>query len=48
MYEEHDVLAEIFERAKEDLKGAKATLPDLPKPGSLKIEDVKRADYAFA
>jgi DNA-directed RNA polymerase len=51
MYEEHDVLAEILDRAKQDL-GEKLTAgkkwPELPKRGTLDLKGVLDSEYAFA
>ncbi len=47
MYEENDVLAQVLEEARKDLKDPKGP-PALPKQGSLKIEKVMDAEYAFA
>jgi DNA-directed RNA polymerase, mitochondrial len=46
-YEEHDVLHEVLEGARRDLKDPRG-LPDKPKPGSLDIQQVMDAEYAFA
>jgi DNA-directed RNA polymerase len=50
MYEEHDVLAEIFLSALNDHSGTgnHKKLPVLPARGTLDLEEVKRATYAFA
>ena len=50
MYEEHDVLAEVFQQAHRDLgeTGAARGLPELPKKGTLNVKDVLKAEYAFA
>lgn len=49
MYQTHDVLSEVLEQAKRDLTQANwHKLPELPEYGSLNIEDVKNATYAFA
>ena len=50
MYEEHDVLAEILEQARNDLSKQqnKKALPKLPPYGLLDIKEVLKADYAFA
>jgi DNA-directed RNA polymerase len=47
LYQEHDVLQEVLYEARRDLKDPK-DLPDKPKPGSLDIEQVRDAEYAFA
>jgi DNA-directed RNA polymerase, mitochondrial len=49
MYEDHDVLAEILERATADLTPANRNkLPTLPSYGPLNLKDVLNADFAFA
>jgi DNA-directed RNA polymerase len=50
MYEEHDVLAEIYLSALNDHSGAanKKKLPELPAKGTLDLNEVKQAKYAFA
>jgi DNA-directed RNA polymerase len=50
MYREHDVLHEVFERAREDLGNHKGhRMPSRPPDkGSLVIEKVLAAEYAFA
>ena len=49
MYEEHDVLAEILERAKQDLgKTPPKGWPKLPERGTLDLQGVLEAEYAFA
>ena len=49
MYEEHDVLAEILERAKQDLgKKPPKGWPQLPERGTLDLQGVLEAEYAFA
>jgi hypothetical protein len=40
MYEEHDVLQEVLDRARLPAK--------VPEKGGLKIAEVLKADYAFA
>jgi hypothetical protein len=48
MYQEHDVLSEVLECARRDLKDPKG-LPDKPpQQGSLDINQVLDAQYAFA
>lgn len=49
MYQDYDVLAEVFERARADLKD-KTLLPETPSKwyGTLNIEDVLDAEYEFA
>ena len=47
MYQEHDVLQEVFERAKEDLRNAKVVSSGPPR-GSLDIKQVLGAEYAFS
>jgi DNA-directed RNA polymerase len=50
MYEEHDVLAEIYLSALNDHSGADnhKKLPMLPAKGTLDLSEVKQAKYAFA
>jgi DNA-directed RNA polymerase len=49
MYEEHDVLAEITEAAKRDLNEHDwKLLPQEVEYGSLRLQDVIEAEYAFA
>jgi DNA-directed RNA polymerase len=50
MYEEHDVLAEVLERARKDLGelNAKRLPSGPPQRGSLKINEVLMAEFAFA
>jgi hypothetical protein len=40
-------LQEVLDEARSDLNDPK-DLPDKPKPGDLKIEEVLKAEYAFA
>jgi DNA-directed RNA polymerase len=47
MYTEHDVLAELLESAKNDLTNHDK-LPELPAKGTLNIEEILNARYAFA
>jgi DNA-directed RNA polymerase len=47
LYQEHDVLQEVLGEARRDLKDPK-DLPEKPKPGSLDIQQVRDAGYAFA
>jgi DNA-directed RNA polymerase len=48
MYQEHDVLQEVFDRAANDLGGSRK-LPSGPPPkGNLDIEQATDAEYAFA
>jgi DNA-directed RNA polymerase, mitochondrial len=46
MYQEHDVLAEVLAEAQRDIGGQK--LPPKPDPGELEIEEVLKAQFAFA
>jgi DNA-directed RNA polymerase, mitochondrial len=46
MYQEHDVLAEVLAEAQRDVGGQK--LPPKPEPGDLEIEEVLKAQFAFA
>jgi DNA-directed RNA polymerase len=49
MYETHDVLAEVYERAKCDLSEHNLRrLPDVVSRGPLNIREVLNAKYAFA
>jgi DNA-directed RNA polymerase, mitochondrial len=50
VYQEHDVLEEVFKQARADLGGrAHKRMPSgTPEKGSLKIERVLDAEYAFA
>lgn len=49
MYEQHDVLAEILERAHADITDANRNkLPTLPQYGTLNLKDILNADFAFA
>jgi hypothetical protein len=50
MYQEHDVLAEVFPQARVDLgnKKNKRMLDVPPQQGTLDINQVLYADYAFA
>lgn len=49
MYEQHDVLSEVLEQAKCDLTlHNQERLPEVPERGSLNIEEVHDAQYAFA
>jgi DNA-directed RNA polymerase, mitochondrial len=48
LYEKNDVLAQVLECAREDLNDPKGLPAAPPKQGSLKIEDVRDAEYAFA
>lgn len=49
MYAEHDVLAEVLASAKRDLSDHNHhRLPEVPTYGSLQLEEVLNADYAFA
>jgi hypothetical protein len=47
LYQDHDVLQEILDCAREDLEDPKV-LADKPKYGDLDIEQVRDAQYAFA
>jgi DNA-directed RNA polymerase, mitochondrial len=47
MYKEHDVLSKVLECARRDL-GAGVKLPEPPERGELDIEEVRKAEYAFA
>ena len=46
MYKEHDVLREVLDCAREDVTDQK--LPDELAKGDLKIEEVLKAEFAFA
>jgi hypothetical protein len=50
MYQEHDVLAEVYEQARADLSNpvAKRVPSGPPQKGSLEVERLLRAEYAFA
>jgi hypothetical protein len=50
MYTEHDVLAKVYEQASADLSvpDAKRMLSGPPKKGSLEIEQLLEAEFAFA
>lgn len=49
MYAQHDVLAEVFEQAKRDLRQHNwHRLPDAVAKGALNIEEVLNAQFAFA
>jgi hypothetical protein len=50
MYQEHDVLREVFEQAKADLSDPKNKgMPSgPPEKGPLNIEDMLQAEFAFA
>jgi DNA-directed RNA polymerase, mitochondrial len=48
MYQEHDVLSEVLEGARRDLKDPKGLPDEPPQQGSLGIEQVLYAEYAFA
>ena len=49
MYEENDVvLAQVLERAREDLGENAKTLPETPERGKLDIGQVREAQFAFA
>lgn len=50
MYQEHDVLAEVFEQAKADLSDPndKRVPTNPPAKGPLKIEETLKAEFAFA
>jgi DNA-directed RNA polymerase len=50
MYEEHDVLAEVLEWARKDLSEPNTTRlpPGPPQKGSLNINEVLKAEFAFA
>jgi DNA-directed RNA polymerase len=49
MYEKHDVLAEVFKRAFDDLDEVnRERLPDMVDRGTLNIKEVLNAKYAFA
>jgi DNA-directed RNA polymerase len=49
MYETHDVLSEVLERAKCDLTQHNwERLPDVPAKGPLNLREVLNAEYAFA
>ena len=43
---EHDVLAEVLDEARRDIKDQK--LPPKPEPGTLDIKQVLDAEFAFA
>lgn len=46
LYDKHDVLCEVLKTAQRDIPNQE--LPLQPEPGGLKIEEVIRAQYAFA
>jgi DNA-directed RNA polymerase len=46
LYDEHDVLCEVLKAAQRDMPNQE--LPLQPEPGGLKIEEVIKAQYAFA
>jgi DNA-directed RNA polymerase len=46
MYKEHDVLHEVLDCARQDLGSRE--LPAEPSKGDLKIEEVLKAEFAFA
>ena len=46
LYEEHDVLREVLEQARDDLRGQ--VLSAAPSKGDLKIEEALKAQFAFA
>jgi hypothetical protein len=49
MYETHDVLKQILERATGDLTEAnRSKLPALPTYGTLNLKDILDAPFAFA
>lgn len=49
MYQEHDVLAQVHEQSSYDLSvHGQQRLPELPNYGSLNIQEVLNAEYAFA
>jgi DNA-directed RNA polymerase len=49
MYQEHDVLTSCGTTARADLTEANHwRLPPLPEKGTLDLNEVKRAKYAFA
>jgi DNA-directed RNA polymerase len=49
MYEQHDVLAEVLQRAFDDLDEVnRERLPDMVDRGTLNIKEVLNAKYAFA
>ena len=48
MYQDHDVLQEVLNCAREDLKDPKGLPDEPPKPCLLKIEQILDAEYAFA
>jgi DNA-directed RNA polymerase, mitochondrial len=49
MYEEHDVLAEVLDQAREDLGGNTKGMPSAsPEYGSLDLKKVLSAEFAFA
>ena len=48
MYAKNDVLAQVLEYARNDLKDPKGLPAKPPEQGSLKIEQVLDAEYAFA
>ena len=47
LYKEHDVLQEVLDEARRDLKDP-TDLPDKPPEGVLNIEQVLEAEYTFA
>jgi DNA-directed RNA polymerase len=48
MYDAHDVLQEVLDRAREDLGEHANKLPTKPAKGTLNIEGVRVAEYAFS
>jgi DNA-directed RNA polymerase, mitochondrial len=48
MHQDHDVLQEILDCAREDLKDPKGLPHEPPKLGALNIKQVLDAEYAFA
>jgi DNA-directed RNA polymerase, mitochondrial len=48
LYQDNDVLAQVLEEARKDLGDSAKGLPVALKRGGLKIEEVLKAQYAFA
>jgi DNA-directed RNA polymerase len=48
LYRRHDVFAEFHKAAQAVLDGTGAQLPEPPTPGSLSLQDILAAQYAFA
>jgi DNA-directed RNA polymerase len=48
LYKEHDVMQEVLDEARRDLKDPKGLPAEPPEQGSLDIEQVLGAEFAFA